>query len=299
MNGRLALLVALGLVIRAGAAVPGAAPPYRADRTDPRIIRIWGDPGLADLARIWEDGYRRSHPEIGFENRFVSTAMAMPGIYLGLADIAFLGREANVTDRDGFAHVRAYPPQRFEIATGSLATPGKSPALVVFVHRDNPLGRLTLQQLAGAFGCRPASGAPQVRTWGDLGLGGSWAARPINLYLFDIESGTGQYFLQAVLGGSHQLAWERLQEFPERARPDGTRETAEEQILTALRSDPYGLAVAGGRSPSLTARRAARSTPRSLPSSATFTVTAEKTASARKGRFSPSVHPCAGRKPAS
>ena len=31
-----------------GAAVPGAAAPYRADRTDSRAIRIWGDPGLAD-----------------------------------------------------------------------------------------------------------------------------------------------------------------------------------------------------------------------------------------------------------
>jgi phosphate transport system substrate-binding protein len=239
----LAGLLCAALAAPLGAAVPGAAAPYRADRTDPRVIRIWGDPGLADLAGIWEAAYVRRHPEIRFENRLVSTAMAMPGLYTGIADLAFLGREPDVEDHDGFVHVRAYEPLRLEIATGSLASPGKSPALAVLVRAGNPLARLTLAQLDALFGSERRRGGPPVRTWGDLGLGGAWAGRPIHLYTYDVTSGTGQYFLSAVLRGSHKLNWSRVTELADRARPDGTVEPADARILAALRADPDGLAV--------------------------------------------------------
>ena len=61
-----------------------------------------------------------------------------------MADLAFFGRDTNVTDNDGFAHVLNYKPLRVELGTCSLDQPGKSPALVLFVHRDNPLTQLTL-----------------------------------------------------------------------------------------------------------------------------------------------------------
>ena len=245
MKRPLLFLAGLGAALAAplGAAVPGAAAPYRADRTDSRAIRIWGDPGLADLAGIWEAAYGRRHPEIRFENKFVSTAMAMPGLYTGIADLAFLGREPDVEDHDGFFHVRAYEPLRLEIATGSLASPGKSPALAVLVRAENPLARLTLAQLDALFGSEHRRGGPPVRTWGDLGLGGAWAGRPVHLYTYDMASGTGQYFLRAVLGGSYKLNLDRVTELADRARPNGTVEPAGARILAALRADPDGLAV--------------------------------------------------------
>jgi len=228
--------VGLALAVLAGSAalgkVPGAADPYRARHTDPGTIRIWGNPAMGRLFGLWAAGYQRIHPDMHFEFRLVSTAMAMPGLYLGLADLALLGREPSVEDHDGFLHVRAYEPLRLEVATGSLATPGKSPALVAFVHPSNPLGRITLAQLDGAFGSEHRRGSRNLRTWGDLGLTGAWRDRPINLYLCDVTSGTGGYFIHAVLEDSHKLAWDRLTEADEPA------------ILAALRADPNGLAVA-------------------------------------------------------
>lgn len=244
MNPRLGLALA-GLLLagRAGAAVPGAAEPYRGIWTEPGIIRIWGDPGLADLAQIWERAYVRLHPEIVFENRLISTAMAMPGISTGVADLAFLGREPNVEDHDGFVHVRAYEPTRFELATGSLATPGKSAALAVLVRADNPLSRLTLAQLDALFGYERRRGGRAIRTWGDLGLEGARAGHPIRLYVCDVESGTGQYFLHTVLLGSNKLNWERVTEFVDRRDAKGGGDPAGAQITAALLKDPDGLAV--------------------------------------------------------
>ncbi|MFI5336169.1 MAG: PstS family phosphate ABC transporter substrate-binding protein, partial [Opitutales bacterium] len=171
------------------------------------------------------------------------SATAMPGLYAGKADLALLGRENNITDDNGFGRVKLYAPRRFELMTGSLATEGKAPALVVLVHRDNPLARLTLAQLDALFSCEHRRSPATLRTWGQLGLTGEWADRPIHLYGYDAETGTGQYFARTVLGGSRKLNWENFREFKNSRNLDGTALPASQQILEALRADPWGLAV--------------------------------------------------------
>src|SRR5438128_632584 len=48
-------------------------------------------------------------------------------------------------------------------------------------------------------------GHADVRTWGDLGLGGEWATRPIHLYGLKPVNGIEQYVKQVVmLGGDHK-----------------------------------------------------------------------------------------------
>jgi phosphate transport system substrate-binding protein len=73
-------------------------------------------------------------------------------------------------------------------------------ALAVFVHKDNPIEGLTLQQVDAIFSSTRACGAPEdITTWGQLGLGGEWATRSIQLYGRNSVSGTYGYFKQHVL----------------------------------------------------------------------------------------------------
>ena len=117
----------------------------------------------------------------------------------------------------------------------------------IFVNKDNPLSRLTLKQLDGIYGDRRTggwqglewvtrvarSGKENIRTWGQLGLTGAWADKPIHVYgppgLFP---GGVSYFQSKVMGGAD--TWnENLQEFDDR-----------KLMMAALGKDRYGIAYA-------------------------------------------------------
>jgi phosphate transport system substrate-binding protein len=73
-------------------------------------------------------------------------------------------------------------------------------ALAVFVHKDNPIKGLTLQQVDAIFSKTSKGGlAKEIKTWGDLGLTGEWADKPISLYGRNSASGTYGYFKEVAL----------------------------------------------------------------------------------------------------
>ena len=239
------LFVLATLAAAAGRAQdPGPLPPFVPPANATPMLRVWGNPAFAALLENWARGFAAAHPEVSVEPHLVATGLAMPALYLGRGDIALFGRDTNPTDNDGFAHVLGYPHTVIELATGSLDAPGKSPALVVFVHRDNPLARLTLAQLDASFGPERRRGAPGlIRTWGELGLGGEWREAPIHLYADDIRSGPGGFFQRVVLLGSSKRNWENLTEFRGSRNLIGSTDEDGGQITAALRDDRFGLAV--------------------------------------------------------
>ncbi len=209
----------------------------------PGAIRIGGDPQMSGVVKAWVDGYRKGHPGASFDVSLCGTDNAMPGLYLGTSDLGLFGREINVTDHDGFAHVLQYEPFGLELMTGSLDLPGKSCALAVFVNERNPLTRLTLAELDAVFGAERRRGHSDMETWGGLGLQGAWAAAPINRYCFDLETGTGRFFAHSVLKDSLKLKWSRTLEFRDIPLPDGSVDEAGRRIALALAGDPYGIAI--------------------------------------------------------
>jgi phosphate transport system substrate-binding protein len=209
--------------------------------TADEVIRVWGTAQLQPVLQRWELGFRKLHPRLRIESRLTGSDVGVAGLYTGLADLAVLGRECTAFESKAFEWIFRYPPAQIQIMTGSLERVGQSPALIAFVHRDNPLAQLNLAQLDAIFGHERLGGArKRIRTWGDLGLPGVWADKSINLYADDVESGTGRFFRRGVLGNSAKMNWERFTEFKE---PDAGR-----KILAALAADEAGLAVTGGSS---------------------------------------------------
>lgn len=220
---------------------------YRPDQTISGTIRIWGDENMSTVIGRWEEGFKKNHPDINFETRLIGTAAAIPALYTGLADLAVMGRESNVTEDNGFLHVLYYAPLRLDLMTGSLDVPGKSYALAIFVHKDNPISRMTMAQLEAIYGCEHRRSPENVRTWGQLGLTGEWKDKPIHLYAYDAETGTGQFFLHEALADSRKMNWDHLKEFRDIKHSDGSIRESGQQILDALREDRFGLAVSGAR----------------------------------------------------
>jgi phosphate transport system substrate-binding protein len=91
---------------------------------------------------------------------------------------------------------------QFEKRYGYKPTPVRTSvdALAVFVNKDNPVKCLTLAQVDAVFSkSRRAGARADIRTWGQLGVTGEWAARPISLYGRNSASGTYGFFKEHVL----------------------------------------------------------------------------------------------------
>ena len=90
----------------------------------------------------------------------------------------------------------------FEDKFGYKPTPLRTSIdmLAVYVHKDNPIKGLSLQQVDAIFSkSRKGGYATDIRTWGDLGLTGEWANKPIKIYGRNSASGTYGYFKKHAL----------------------------------------------------------------------------------------------------
>ena len=207
-------------------------------------IRVWGNPYIPELVQAWQQGFRRQHPQAEFQTRLKGTEAAMAGLYGGIADVVFIGREAYRAELQAFEEWFGYPPTCVKITSGSYATPHKTFALMVYVHKDNPLASISLMQLDAIYGVERRRGAPvALRTWGDLGLTGPWAARPIHVLGYNFDTGMAGFFRLTVLRDS--LRWNpELKDFDNGRTPAGEVINAGQYILNAVANDPLAIAYA-------------------------------------------------------
>jgi len=91
---------------------------------------------------------------------------------------------------------------QFEKKFGYKPTPIRTSvdALAVFVNKDNPIKCLSMSQVDAMFSKSRRAGAKEdVVTWGQLGLTGEWASKPISLYGRNSASGTYGFFKEHVM----------------------------------------------------------------------------------------------------
>jgi phosphate transport system substrate-binding protein len=232
-------------------------PPYHPTRTVSGTIRIWGHGAydrkrdfIGALVRAWERGFQRYEPGVRFRNHLVGTAAAIGSLYTGRGDLALMGREIWPPEVAAFKEVFGYPPTGVDVVTGSLDVHNRDYALVVFVHKGNPIKGLTLSQLRAIFAAPSASAAPEAHTWGDLGLGGVWADRPIHLYGLPIARGFARFFEQRVFDGG-EIWRPSLREFADLKVPPGTLPPSRralqggQRMLDAMANDPDSIGYAG------------------------------------------------------
>jgi phosphate transport system substrate-binding protein len=215
-------------------------------------IRIWGhghrgQDYIQTLLSAWQVGFQRSHLNVRFKDELDGDASAIGGLFTGTADLAILDREASFIEVDAYQQGTGNDPFRIPVARGSAAIPHHAPALVVYVNRANPLSHLSLQQLDGIFDADHRLGKQKYKTWGDLGLTGDWADRPIQIYTYNLQSAEVQFFERAALKGSQKFSC-CLSLFQNKPGI-----TAEEQIAAALAKDKFGVALSSLPAPGLKA----------------------------------------------
>lgn len=214
-------------------------------------IRLWGHGSpkrnfMGRLMNAWIAGFNRYQPEVKFENHMYGTASAIGALYSGAGDIAILGEEISPAGTAAFEREKHYLPTGIQIATGSLDVNYFDYAHMIFVHKDNPLKGLTLAQLDAVFGTEHRRGPSNIRTWGELGLTGEWAARRIQPFGWQVDVDFALFFREVVLENSHRWNTD-IKEFVHWPRPDGTQYDHGLRILDALAADPAGIAISNVR----------------------------------------------------
>lgn len=219
-------------------------PPYQPQAQVSGVIRTWGHVFVADVMARWEAGFRRHHPNVRFEDKLVSSAAALGGLYSGVADIGFVAREPRPMELAGYRRVMKQPPLGFRVMTGAYLNADKVVALGILVHRDNPLTHITFAQLDAVFGGETRRAHHRIRTWGELGLKGAWADRPIHGYAGTLDAAPGFIFSQRVMKGS-ELWNQDLTLFDDIDAPGKPTRYATTQVAEAVAKDPDGIGISG------------------------------------------------------
>jgi len=207
-------------------------------------IRTWGHVFVKDAMKNWEEAFRKYHPDVKFEDKLVSSAAAIGSLYAGAADIGFIGREVRPMEVAGYNRVMKHPPWGLRVMTGSYAHADKLIALGIFVHKDNPLARLTYAQLDAIFGGENLRAGKRTRMWGELGIGGEWSNRPVQVYTGVLDAAPAFYFSQEVMKGS--LLWNGDLRYFDDLPVAGAKDIESGQrVVDALANDKYGIALSG------------------------------------------------------
>jgi phosphate transport system substrate-binding protein len=134
--------------------------------------------------------FKQIYPNVTLQVTASLTSIGPSALLEGRADLVPMSRALTPEEVQGFTTKYGYPPTEVKVAADALA---------IYVERKNPVPGLTLGQLDGIFSQSQRPGTRSIETWGQVGLAGEWADRPITLYGYGPEDGAHQIFRQQVL----------------------------------------------------------------------------------------------------
>jgi phosphate transport system substrate-binding protein len=150
-----------------------------------------GSDTMLQLQTLMAEEFHRIYPQVTVEMEGKGSSTAPPALAESTVQIANMSRRIRGREAEAFEDRFGYDPVRVEIALDTVG---------VFVHRDNPITSLTIEELDAVFSKNRRCGrASDANVWGHLGLDGDWAAAPISLYGRNAASGTYGFFKEHAL----------------------------------------------------------------------------------------------------
>lgn len=150
-----------------------------------------GSDTLANLMTMWAEEYKRQYPNVNIQIQAAGSSTAPPALTEGTSNIGPMSRKMKDEEIAAFEKKFGYKPTQVPVAIDALA---------VFVHKDNPIKGMTMQQVDAIFSNNRTCGAAKsIDNWGDAGLDGAWATRNVQLFGRNSVSGTYGYFKEHAL----------------------------------------------------------------------------------------------------
>ena len=145
-----------------------------------------GSDTMSNLMTLWGEGVGKFYPNVKLQIEGKGSSTAPPALISGTAQLGPMSRPMKGTEIDAFEKKFGYKPTGLRSSVDALA---------VFVNKDNPMRCLTFPQIDAIFSKSRRHGYREdIKTWGQLGLIGDWANRPISLFGRNSASGTYGFF---------------------------------------------------------------------------------------------------------
>ncbi len=148
-----------------------------------------GSDTLNNLMTFWAEGFKASYPNVNIQIEGKGSATAPPALIEGTAQLGPMSRPMKKEEMDTFEKKYGYKPTEIKVAIDALA---------VFVHKDNPIKGLTMQQVDSIFSSTRKKGGQDITKWEQVGMK-DWAGRAISIYGRNSASGTYGFFKEHAL----------------------------------------------------------------------------------------------------
>jgi phosphate transport system substrate-binding protein len=146
---------------------------------------------MNNMMTLWAESFRKWYPNVKVQVEGKGSSTAPAALIAGTSQFGPMSRAMRATEIDQFEAKYGYKPTELRTSYDALA---------VYVNKDNPIEKLTLAQVEAVFSkSRKRGHKEDVKTWGQLGLTGDWANRPISLYGRNSASGTYGFFKEHTL----------------------------------------------------------------------------------------------------
>jgi phosphate transport system substrate-binding protein len=150
-----------------------------------------GSDTLANLVTLWAEDFTKLYPNVNVQIQAAGSSTAPPALTEGTANLGPMSRKMKSEEIAAFEARHGYKPTAIPVAVDALA---------LFVHKDNPIKGLTIPEVDAIFSATRLCGHPRdLVKWGELGLGGEFAAQSIQLFGRNSVSGTYGYFKEVAL----------------------------------------------------------------------------------------------------
>jgi phosphate transport system substrate-binding protein len=238
-------------------------PAYKPEYSVAGGLRIAGSE-LKGNVDLLVEGFKKFHPNAVVTTNFMTSSEGALGMmFSGASDVAPMGDDAKISDQMPFYNTFRYVPTEISIATGGYDRRGTLFAWAVIVNKDNPIAKLSMDQLDRIFGSERTGGwevgtqadnnllftskyarGPEtnLRRWGQLGLTGDWKDKEIQTYGY-VAPGFATNFERTVLHWSDK--WNpNFREYVEMKEATGDAAgsaVVSQRMYEALEKDRYGI----------------------------------------------------------
>src|SRR6267378_3680842 len=144
-------------------------------------VTVKGSDTLVILAQKWAEVYMGKHPEVKIQVTGGGSGIGFAALQNNTTDIADASRPIKAAERAACIKSFGKSPREYKVALDGLS---------VYVHSDNPLTELSVEQLERIF-------TGKVKNWKEIGGSDS----PITVYSRENSSGTYEFFKEHILKG--------------------------------------------------------------------------------------------------
>jgi phosphate transport system substrate-binding protein len=176
------LIFACGLLMAIGL---GCTRPHKGDGGKP-VIRVEGSDTMVNVAQAWAEEYHRKNPTVSVQVLGGGSGVGIASLIEGNCDMADTSRKMKPAEIEAARSQRGVEPKEIVVGYDALA---------IYVHRNNPLDAIAIDELAGIYG-----NDGKITKWSQLGVKGPLAEKAIVRVSRQSSSGTYTYFREAVLG---------------------------------------------------------------------------------------------------